>query len=129
MTCHPDCSVCIYAVWSLDGDDNVVMCDELEQVMNPPGNSLCAVLASLKGAWQVKSAGLSLTTGVARRNRSRWTSVTQVRCDLDLDGTPRRGQLPNGGKGRHTKGLNAESEVAFRISAKDACGDHDSGDV
>ena len=75
LTCHPDCSVCIYAVWSLDGDENVVLGDGLEHVMNQPGNSLCAVLASLKGAWQVKSAGLSLTTGVARRNRSRWTGV------------------------------------------------------
>ena len=85
------------------------------------------------GEFKRGSAGQERWSGledsVARRNRSRWTGVVQVRCDLDLEGNLRRGPLPNGGNGRHTKWLTAESEVAFRTSAKDACGDHDSGDV
>ena len=94
LTCHPDCNMCIYVVWSLNGDGNVVLVDGLEEVMNQPAISLCVASVSLKRVRQVKSAGLSLRTGVSRRNGSRWTGVAHVRRDLDLEGKPRRVRFP-----------------------------------
>ena len=43
LTCHPDCRVCIYAVWSLKGDENVILVDALEQVITQLG-ILCVSL-------------------------------------------------------------------------------------